>query len=54
MNTNTILIYYYYYYEQEKQQRFPQLSIKVALVCSLKPALDKSYRHSADLYRRTP
>jgi hypothetical protein len=40
MNTNTILIYYYYYYEQEKQQRFPQLSIKVALVCSLKPALD--------------
>lgn len=53
MNTNTILIYYYYYYEQEKQQRFPQLSIKVALVCSLKPALD-IYRQSADLYRRTP
>ena len=55
MNTNTILIHYYYYsYEREKQQRcFPQRSIKVALVCSLKPALD-TYRQSADLYRRTP
>ena len=35
-----IQYYYYYYYEQEKQQRFPQLSIKVALARSLKPALD--------------
>ena len=54
MNTNTTLIHYDYSYEREKQRRcFPQRSIKVAHVCSLKPALD-THRQSADLYRRTP
>ena len=55
MNTNTIRIHYDDSYEREKQQRcFPQRSkIKVAHVCSLKPALD-THRQSADLYRRTP
>ena len=55
MNTNTIRIHYDDSYEREKQQRccFPRRSIKVAHVCSLKPALD-THRQSADLYRRTP
>ena len=56
MNTNTIRIHYDDSYEREKQRRcFPQRSkIKVAHVCSLKPALDTHRQSSADLYRRTP